>query len=79
VPKPPLERLDPTLDEAELLASSVVLGILLEIAVLAGRGDSPDRSRPADGTQLVQLGLEALVAVGRQLDDRRLAGSGLGR
>ena len=62
-----LERLDPRLEEPLLLARGVVLGVLLEVAVLAGRRDPPDDLRPL-GDQLVELRLEPREALGRELD-----------
>ena len=65
-----LDRLDPALEERLLLAGGVVLGVLLEVAVLLGGPDPGEDLRPPDPGQLVELGPEAGIALG---------GEGLGR
>ncbi len=62
-----LERPDPALEEPLFFARSVVLGVLLEVAVLPGGRDPPDHLG-ALHQQGVQLALEPLEALGRQVD-----------
>ena len=64
--KPRLDRLDPALEERLLLAGGVVLGVLLEVAVLLGGPDPGDDLRPLDQGQLVELGPQACLALGGQ-------------
>jgi hypothetical protein len=70
VPDERLERLDPPLDERLLAARLLVLGVLAEVAVLAGGLDPLDVRRPLDVAEVVELGPVPLEARGGQL--RRL-------
>ena len=73
-PQPRLDRLDPALEERLLLPGGVVVGVLLEVAVLLGRPDPGDDLAAADVRQLVELGPQPRGAVGGERlggDDRR--------
>ena len=74
--KPRLDRLDPPLEERLLLARGVVLGVLLEVAVLLGRPDAGDDLRALDQGQLVELGAQPRLAVRGQRFRPRRAGRG---
>ena len=63
-PQPGLDRLDPPLEERLLLAGGVVLGVLLEVAVLLGGPDPGDDLRALDPGQLVELGPQPRLALG---------------
>ena len=65
-----LQELDPRLQKPLFLAGGVVLGVLLEVTVLACGGDPPDHLRPA-GDQAGQFLVQSLEAVRR--DVQRLA------
>src|SRR5690606_13255844 len=59
-----LQLFDPALDEALLLAGRVVLGILLQIAMRPGFRDRVDDRRALDRLELLELGAQALRALG---------------
>ena len=56
-----LDVLDARLDERVLLAGRVVLGVLAQVAVLAGRRDLLDHLRALDALELLELFLQTLV------------------
>src|SRR4029079_10633614 len=62
-----LERLDLALQEAPLLARGVVLGVLLEVAMLARRGDPADDLGPGR-LERFELGLQPRQALLGHLD-----------
>ena len=67
-PQAILERLDATLEERLLRAGRVVLGVLLEVAVLTRGLDSLDDLGPLDAGQLVELDLEPGEIRARELN-----------
>ena len=74
-----LDRLDAALEEPLLLPRGVVLGVLLEVAVLARGGDALDDIGSLRD-ELGQLRLDPLEPFGRQVDRLRgLAWRSLGR
>src|SRR5258706_15695874 len=68
-PQACLDRLDAALEEGLLLAGRVVLGVLLEVAVLLGGADPGDHLWPLDSSQLVELGSQPRRALDRQVLD----------
>lgn len=62
-----LELFDTTLDKGELFFSGVILGILGEIAKIAGPGHAVNRSGELDIFEFIQLGLDLGKAGGGEL------------
>src|SRR5579883_2085252 len=56
---------DPTLDKTLAVTSRVIFGVLRQIAVGAGLGNSADDGRPVDGLEPLQLLPQAIVAFSR--------------